>query len=70
MLRSVIDSMPSKPMDPKRKRPHPLVVYLDEKERRELIKAATQSGMALSVFVRAVALGAVRRGGVRIEPAA
>ena len=52
--------------------PFRLVVYLDEKERRELQKAASQTGLALSVFVRALALTAVRRapGGVRIEPAA
>ena len=57
-------------MDTKRKRPLPLVVYLDEKERRELTKAAGQAGLALSVFVRALALTAVRRalGGVRVEP--
>ena len=53
----------------KRRRPLPLVVYLDEKEQRELNKAADQSGMALSVFVRALALSAVRRGGIRVEAA-
>ena len=64
--------MPSKPWIRREKDPHPLVVYLDKKEKRELIKAATQAGLALSVFVRALALRRrqTRPGGVRIEPVA
>ena len=43
---------------------------MDERERLELKKAADQAELALSVFIRALALTAVRRsdGGVRIEP--
>jgi hypothetical protein len=57
----------------KKKRPFIVAVQLDEREKRELKQAADQVGLPLSVFVRALALTAVRgeaKGGVRIEPAA
>ena len=59
-------------MPVKKKRPFIVAVQLDEREKRELQQAADQAGLALSVFVRALALTSVRRsdGGVRIEPTA
>jgi hypothetical protein len=52
-------------MPMKKKRPFIVAVQLDEREKRELKQAADQAGLALSVFVRALALTAVR-GGARV----
>jgi hypothetical protein len=49
-------------MPTKRKRPFIVAVQLDEREKRELKQAADQTGLALSVFVRMIALATVRRG--------
>jgi hypothetical protein len=49
-------------MPTKRKRPFIVAVQLDEREKRELKQAADQAGLALSVFVRMIALATVRRG--------
>jgi hypothetical protein len=46
-------------------------MYVDERERRELNKAASRAGLGLGVWLRVLALTAVRRGsdgGVRVEP--
>jgi cell division inhibitor SulA len=47
-------------------------VQLTAQEKAELARAAAQAGVAVSVFVRMIALAAVRRndGVVRIETAA
>ena len=52
-------------MPTKRKRPFIVAVQLDEREKRELKQAADQAGLALSVFVRMIALATVR-GGARV----
>ena len=61
-------------MPTKRKRPFIVAVQLDAQEKAELVRASDQAGLALSVFIRALALTAVRgeaKGGVReFEPAA
>jgi hypothetical protein len=49
-------------MPTKRKRPFIVAVQLDAREKRELKQAADQTGLALSVFVRMIALATVRRG--------
>jgi hypothetical protein len=49
-------------MAAQRKRPFVVAVQLDEREKRELKQAADQAGLALSVFVRMIALATVRRG--------
>jgi hypothetical protein len=58
-------------MPEKRKRPFAVTMYVDERETRELNKAASRAGLGLGVWLRVLALTAVRRGsdgGVRVEP--
>jgi hypothetical protein len=50
-------------MPTKRNRPFIVAVQLDDRERRELKQAADQAALALSVFVRMIALATVRRDG-------
>jgi hypothetical protein len=57
-------------MPAKRKRPFVIAVQVDERERQELRQAADQAGVPLSVFVRMIALAAVRRGELVINDAA
>jgi hypothetical protein len=59
-------------MAAKRKRPCVVAVQLDPQEKREIQAAAKRAGLALSVYLRALALANIRRadGGVRIEPVA
>ncbi len=45
-----------------RKRPSGLTVMLTVEERREMQKAADEAGLALSVFIRLLAINAVKRG--------
>ena len=59
-------------MESNRKRPLLSPVYLDEPEKLELTKAASKAGLGLGVWLRVLALTAVRRGSdgdVRVEPA-
>jgi Mobilization protein NikA len=48
-------------MPVKRNRPEIVAVQLTAQEKQELKQAADRATMALSVFVRAIALAAVRR---------
>ena len=57
-------------MAAKRKRPNIVAVQLDDGEKGELRQAADQAGVPLSVFVRMIALAAVRRGELVINDAA
>jgi hypothetical protein len=57
-------------MAAKRKRPNIVAVQLDDEEKGELRQAADQAGVPLSVFVRMIALAAVRRGELVINDAA
>jgi hypothetical protein len=58
-------------MAAKRKRPCVVAVQLDAQEKREIQAAAKRAGLAMSVYFRALALSAIRRGdSVRLEPAA
>jgi hypothetical protein len=54
-------------MEAKRKRPHVVAVQVNEQEKQDLERAAARAGLALSVFLRTVALTTIRRldGGVR-----
>jgi hypothetical protein len=55
--------MPTETKYPKypRKRPNSFPVMLSDEEKAELRKAADAAGMALSVFLRVMALEAARR---------
>lgn len=57
-------------MTRKRARPNVVVLYLDDKEKRELGNAAAGAGLSLGVYVRALVLTSVRRSGssMRLEP--
>ena len=44
-----------------RKRPNHLPIMLSDEEKTELRKAADRAGMAMSVFIRVMALEAARR---------
>ena len=56
-------------MPPHRKRPEIVAVQLTGQEKQELKQAADRATMALSVFVRAIALAAVRRGEIIVTDA-
>jgi hypothetical protein len=72
LRRSSADTAERQPMAVRKSRPIIVAVQLNEQERQELQAAATQAGLKLAVFVRALALTTIRRPGgkMHLEPAA